>query len=209
MNGLVDIEDREKHPDEQVRALAQREVEQSNRIRLRMSPPGGLRLPKLLDERRLQFGIVDGAFRTQVTFERVFVWQIPRVETETFEGTRIIAPQNTRKRLEREASRGVLVGAGLSALDRLRSNGIELGHIVQIIRNAPWRIQVDSIAGQDFHVIVLQAGDLLGSEDLAAELLAGKAEVKEELNEHGVGEHVIVRDGVFRKPIEPWMDGSI
>lgn len=210
MGGMVDIESRELHPDEQVRAIARREVEQSERIRRRMSPPGFLGLPPLLEERRLQYGIVDGAFSTQVVFERVYVWQIPRVETETYEGTGIIAPQSTRQRLQREASRGILVGAGLRALDALRSNGIELGHIVQMIRNAPWRIQVDSVGGQDFHVIVLSAGDVLGSEDLAADLRAGRVSIVETNGENGVVEHVLrLSDGSLAKPTNPFLGDDI
>jgi hypothetical protein len=205
MSGLIDMTEEENSPDPMVRALARKAVEVSDAIRARMAPPGALKLPKLLEARRQEYGIVDGAFKMQCAYERVLVWQIARETGKKFEGTGLFMPDTVATRSQREASIGVIVGAGLRALDILHSNGMALGHIVQMIRNAPWRIKVDAIAGHEFHLIVLNAGDLLGSEDLATELLAGEAKVVPEMNEHGVTEHCILRDGAIEKPQTPWM----
>lgn len=48
----------------------------SDSIRARMSPKGELGIPELLDERRLEHGIPDGAFSMECLFDRILVFQI-------------------------------------------------------------------------------------------------------------------------------------
>src|SRR5690349_5617893 len=73
----------------------------SDAIAARMTPAGGLGLPPLLDERRLQYGIPDEAFEADALFDRVLVWQInPKHEDkETFGDTMIIKPETQEKRI--------------------------------------------------------------------------------------------------------------
>jgi len=145
-------------------------TELERRIRERQSPAGSLGLPSLLDERRLRFAIPDGAFRTQAVFDRILVWQVSDWEGETYGDTMIVMPELAKARTQEAAPRGILISAGQLALDGLRSNGIELGHVVRFIRLAPWRMRVDTIGGQEQHALILRSGDLIGSEDLRDEL---------------------------------------
>lgn len=185
-------------------------------IRKRMSPAGALGLPELLDQRRLEYGITDGAFAGAVLFDRVYVFQISDSDHEGgFFGkdSRIVTPDQTRDRLKHEAPRGILIGAGLRALDILRSHGVDLGHIVHFINSQPWRLYVDMIAGKRIPVLPMNAGDILDSEDLARELRPeGRAVVRKNVNPEGAIEHAIAFPGEvkLRKPIQPWVsDDSI
>jgi len=153
-----------------------------------LAKKGKLGLPPLLDARRLEYGIPDGAFKLQAAFDRILVYQIPINRKNTFGDTSIIKPETSERREAEEAPRGILVSAGMKAMDNLRSNGIDLGHIVSFIRLSPWRMYVDCVEGLSFHIMILRDGDLLGSEDLRAALVQGKCkiEVREYKDEEGV-----------------------
>lgn len=132
-----------------------------------MSPRGALpHVTGLLDERRLEYGIPDEAFNQEAVFDRVFLWQIPRVFSQTAENSSIILPETARQRREESTPRGIILTAGLKALDNLRSNGMDLGHVVSFIRLSPWRLPVLEISGIEFTVMVLRDGDIIASEEL-------------------------------------------
>lgn len=168
MNGQMD-------PIMAARVLSGAELSQAERdsaeIRSRMAPPGGLKLASLLDKRRLEHGITDSAFKHQASFERVFVWQLPMIEGDfAGSGSKILMPETTKSREKFGAPRGILISAGLRAQDIMYSHGIEIGHIVTFIRVAPFHFRYDRINGKDHHLIILNVGDICGSDDLATEL---------------------------------------
>jgi hypothetical protein len=170
-----------------------------------MSPAGALSLPALLDKRRIEFDIIDQAFHLQAAFEFVLLYQI---ETEELSGgtygkdSPILIADTTRHREEREAPRGIIVGAGLKALDALRSNGIDLGHIVTHTHAAPYSRRVAIIRGEPIRVLMLQAGDIVGSEDTAQAIREGTARVEvSEDAETGFAYHYYkAADGKLWKP---------
>jgi len=194
--------------DEELRRLANRIAQdvQDNH----MSPLGKLGLPKLLDERRMRYGIPDEAFEEQAIFDRIFVWGIEEKheEGETFAGTSIIKPETSEKRILHESTRGVLFSAGLKALDVLRSNGIDLGHIVGVVRLHPWHKVVGVYGGgHEKHKLVLRVGDLVGSEDLGELYRKGRVKTKYDLTR---GQHVFVDDTDFEwDPMDPSVDESM
>lgn len=171
--------------------------EQTEDILKQVSPPGELNLPPLLDARRIEHGIIDGAFAAEAAYNRVFIWQLPDKE---FEGgtygkdSMILAPQNTQSRENHEAPRGIVVSAGLVALDGLRSHGIDLGHIVTLLREVPFRLRVGYAGSKAHHLLVITTGDICGNEDLAESRRLG--EVKVVL--HGEQHKLETRDG------QPW-----
>jgi len=175
--------------------------------RKRMAPKGKLKLPELLDRRRLEYGITDGAFKQALAYDRILLWQIPEHKEETFmEGGHIVMPDQARDRKRHECPRGILIGAGARALDSLRSNGIDLGHIVWFINSQPWRIVVDIVEGKRFQALPMNAGDLIGSEDLQKNLETGKCRIVSKENEHGVTEHFFEdQNGKVWKPQQPWI----
>lgn len=146
-------------------------------IRARMSPPGGLGLPALLDERRLRYGIPDEAFDAEATYDRWLGWQIePKHEEgkKTFGDTSIIMPESQQKRALKESTRVVILSAGLECLDVFGAHGHSLGQIVNIIRMSPWHHLIGTYGGHDVHVMILRSGDIVSNEDQRALLRAGK-----------------------------------
>lgn len=179
--------------------LAPRDREQAERkakiINSRTTPKGLLGLPKLLDERRLEYGITDGAFTRQAAFARVFLWQIPMQKGDKYEADSLIhMAESTQQREKNKAPYGIIISAGLLALDSLRSNGIDLGHKVLFAHTAPYHIRYDVIAGQEMHLVILNAGDIIGSEDLASNLKSRQVRFKQGLNAAGAVEHTFQDD---------------
>lgn len=175
-----------------------------------MSPPGALGLPELLDKRRLRYGIPDEAFQEQAIFDRIFVWGIEErhQEGKTFGGTRIIKPESTQKRIKHESTRGVLISAGLKALDSLHSHGVALGHIVGVVRLHPWHKTIGMFAdSHELYKLVLKDGDLVGSEDLWDRYRSGKVRAQFDSSR---GQHVFVDEtGKEWDPSDPTLDDSM
>lgn len=172
-----------------------------------MSPPGALGLPPLLERRRLDYRITDGAFSCALISDRVWVRQIPEWSTG-MAGSKslIVMPDVTRDKEFRETPMGILVAAGPKALDELRSNGVDLGHRVRFIKDAVFRTRVDRINGKDEWVLVLNAGDIIGSEDLQAQYLSGRSKIVQHQEKKGDPIIHLVRtpDGIEREPVKPW-----
>jgi hypothetical protein len=160
-------------PKDELAQRARRVAEaESAAIRERMAAPGALGLPPLLEARRLEYGITDGAFDAEAAFERIHIFQIlPKSWTGgKIAGGKLWAPDTIQTGAERTSARGILISAGLRALDILRSNGFDLGHIVHFISMAPFRTEADCVAGTWKYIKVMNVGDLTGSEDLRANL---------------------------------------
>lgn len=171
-------------------------------IKARMSPPGALRLPELLEAQRLRWGITDGFFKSQASFDRIYVFPLDQFdEDEKFApGSPILRAKLTKMKDLQEGHRGVLLSAGLTAADRLMSHGIELGHIVNTNKNVPFARRCDRLAdGTDLFYLVMREGDLAGSETLATELQAGKKRIIEIALDDGYQHQIAVmgEDGII------------
>lgn len=160
-----------------------------NEMRSHMSPRGALGLPELVDKRRLEYGIPDGAFESQPLYERIFVYQIDRVTGDTFENSKLVRPDITKARDREEAPLGVLISAGLGALDIMASHGLQLGDVVNFLKLTPLRIQCDTVDGQPRYVLVLKVGDLAAGKDLRTKLRSGELQVKQHVT-HESGQAV-------------------
>jgi hypothetical protein len=163
-------------------------------IKEKMSPAGALHLPPLLDAHRLKYGIPDAFFKSQAGFDRIFVFplDLEDVEGDTFKGTNIIKPKVTKLRDKQEGSRGVLISAGLTAMDRLMSHGYEIGHVVTTNKNVPFARRCEEILGVPMFFLVMRDGDLAGSETLAEEIAAGKKRIVDVGGESGYQHQVAV-----------------
>jgi len=187
--------------------LTRRGLAEEEKIRVvkeNMSPPGALGLPKLLEQKRWQYGMPDQLFTNQqACFNKVLVHQIPEEESNTYAGGLILKTEVAKTRELVEAPRGIIVSAGLQALDELRSNGVDLGHTVGFTRLAPYRRPVATIAGQRLSLIVLHAGDIIDSEDLAKALKERRARVISKPNEEGVMTHQFIdENGKLWSPVD-------
>lgn len=157
---------------EQWRNALNEAAEEANAIAACVSPPGAFpHLPKLLDARRAEYGLIDAMFECQPVFDCVWIYQLELNLGESYAPGGVIIKSDMGKAREKEtSSRGILLNAGLVAMDSLKSHGVELGHIVRFIKLAPFRIHVGYVNGKMVHVLQMRVGDILGSEDLAKQL---------------------------------------
>jgi len=170
-------------------------------IKAHMSPEGALGLPPLLEAQRLKYGITDAFFRVQATFDRIFVFPLSLEDGEKAEKTSggIIKPGATKLRDLQEGNRGVLISAGLTAMDRLMSHGIELGHVVITNKNVPFARRCESIGAEALHYLVMREADLAGSETLMTEIREKRRRIIDVGNDNGYSHQVatVLPDGTL------------
>ncbi len=153
-------------------------IHRTKLIKERMSPPGALHLPEKLEAARHKHGIPDGYFRVAAGFDRIFVFPIdPFDADEKLPGSSLYRAELTKQKDLQEGYRGVLISAGLTAMDRLMSHGYELGDIVMTNKNVPFARRMELLEGKPMFVLVMRDGDLAGNETLQADILAGKRRV--------------------------------
>lgn len=182
--------------EESERAL-QREIEAN------FSPPGALGLPKLLEEKRIKYAIPDSAWGSQAVFNKILVWQIPVDHSDTYGGGLIAKTEVQKKRELSEAPRGVIVSAGLQALDELRSHGVDVGHTVYFTHLAPFRKRLPSIAGREPSLVILHSGDVFDSEELAQNLKARRCRIINKETPEGILQHFFCdENGKVWNPIQ-------
>lgn len=174
-NQLISIRDNRVATEDQRRAeeVAERLNVAANiaeELERSLKPLGFYNIPELLDKRRLEYGIPNGAFESFPTFDKVYIYQIPlpgQGKSTYTEGGMILKPEQTKSAERRTAPRGIVISAGLQALDSLYSTGIEIGHIVRFKKLSPFIMPVAEIKGKWFEVYVVRDGDIEASEDLA------------------------------------------
>lgn len=176
-----------------------------------LSPKGTLGLSPELDEKRHRYGICDEAFLAKPAFDRVYVKQIePRYqEGKTYGGTSLWMPETAQKRELQESCRGVLVSAGLKALDNLKSNGIQVGDTVEFIRFGIFHKPICALSGGHLeYLLVLRDGDIIGSEEIVDRERAGAVKFVEEQVAVGVFETRVVTEGKEYRAREAFVDES-
>lgn len=177
-----------------------------------LKPLGFYNIPSILDQRRLEYGIPNGAFESYPTFDKVYIYQIPlpgQGGEKWTEGGLIVKPEMTQHYERETAPRGIVVSAGLQALDSLRSTGIEVGHIVRFKKLSPFIMPVAEIQGKWFAVYVVRDGDIEASEDLAEALNSRRAQIVNVSNE-SFDHRICNEDGVSTgKKLSAYYDPSI
>lgn len=152
-------------------------AELANAVEKSLAPAGSLGLPDLLDRKRLKYGITNGAFKVQPAFDRVLLRQIPFDEGETYGKSTIFKTQHTMNRQTNEAPRGVIISAGLEAMDYLHGHGMAVGHTVRFIKQLAWQMPIDTVNNKELYVTPLIVGDIVASEDLADALASGECKL--------------------------------
>lgn len=143
-----------------------------------LKPLGHFNLPELLDKRRLEYKIPNGAFDIYPAFDKVLVWQVSTTEGNTYtKGGSIIMPDQIIAAKRNTAPRGIIVSAGLKAMDALYSTGIEVGHFVRFKKLAPFMMVVEEIDGVELTVMEVRDGDIAGSEDMAKDFHSRKGKI--------------------------------
>lgn len=145
-----------------------------------LRPAGYYAIPPLLESRRLAYGVPNGAFEIFPAFDKVLLYQVPMPGqgSETYEGSRLVKPEMVQAFERNTAPRGILVSAGLQAMDTLASSGIQVGHLVRFRKLSPFVLPVETIDGKQLYVMLVRDGDVVASEDLATELNERRAEIK-------------------------------
>jgi hypothetical protein len=203
------VDPRLKGHEDELRKVIEEESAHEEELKKQCSPAGTMGLPPLLDARRCEWLIPDGAFDAAfgTLYDRILVYQIPmlvktRGQDSTYGGGLIVKPAQGREREQREAPRGIIVGAGLKALDSLRSNGVDLGHIVTFIKTSVWSVPIAYVAGKWERLQVLRDGDLIYSEDTTLAVKARAAHLVR-LDD---GTHVYQdAEGKRWNPVMPWI----
>jgi len=157
------------------RAAYQKAKEESDKILANMSKPGKLGLPPLLEERRLECGIIDEAFEKQALFDRVIVYQHDRHQGNTYiNGGVIEQPDGWHDGRLQQSPRGIIISAGVQALDVMRTNGMLLGDYVWVAQNVLRKIPIGRDAGlKEIRVLLCRIGDIALDEDLYHRLKDG------------------------------------
>ena len=115
--------------------------ELAKEMRNKIAPRGSLGLPPLLEERRWEYAIPDTAFGIAAVYDRLFVYQILSGQKETFStGGKVLMP-DTMLTAEKEVTpTGVIISAGCQALNIIRSNGMDLGHLVYYVQIGYYKV---------------------------------------------------------------------
>lgn len=175
--------------------------ERTRLIKEQMSPPGALGLPPLLEAQRLKYGIVDGAFKTQALFDRIHVFPIDHEEGELVEKTAggLYKPAVTKLKDKQEGNRGVLISAGLTAMDRLMSHGVQIGDIVITNKNVPFARRCGDIQMHAMHYLVMRDADLASDETLMERIRAGEQRIADVGGVDGYSHQLADADGHVKK----------
>jgi hypothetical protein len=176
--------------------------------RLRFITPGRpdgaspLGLAPLLEQRRLDFGIPDPCFDSQPVFDCCTLYQVPKFSDRI--GS-LHVPDEVKIANVESAPRAILLAAGPAALDYLKSNGVDVGHIVTFVKLAPYRTLACWISGEAVWTLQVQASSIRGSEDLRERMRMREVSVRERTDKDGFVQHYFSdADGKVWHPQKPW-----
>lgn len=106
----------------------------------------------------------------QPVYDRVFVAPLDSYgQPDKTVGGIVIAEQSKRRLA---AQVGLLLAAGVKALEELYSHGVELGDIVMMARFSHWE-RGYLAQNREHRIYILQAGEIVGSEDLKTRIDQG------------------------------------
>lgn len=141
------------------------------------------RRESLLDRRIREYNIPP--WPGQAMYGRIIVYRVPdkAAERKTFiEGGVIEMTEEQAGGRAWRAPRGIIVSAGLQAMDVLRGNGMGLGEMIWMASHTPWRYEVDSKQTGDkvetVEFFFMQAGDVVISEDMQERIRSKRATIE-------------------------------
>lgn len=126
-------------------------------------------LPKKLRARLEHFKAELPTF--QPVYDRVFVYPLETYGQPDKTAGGIIIAEQQRRRLAAQV--GLLIGAGVKAIEELYGHGVELGDIVMMARFSHWERGYFGRDNKEHRIYILQAGEIVGSEDLKTRIDEG------------------------------------
>lgn len=106
----------------------------------------------------------------QPVYDRVFIAPLETYGQPDKTTGGIVIAETSKRRLAAQV--GLLVAAGVRALEELYSHGIELGDIVMMARFSHWE-RGYMVGNREHRIYIVQAGEIVGSEDLKTRLDRG------------------------------------
>jgi hypothetical protein len=194
--------------DQASRVVSQDELDEKRRLE-RMSGPGKLGLPPLLDDRRLEYFIVDAMFDSACVYDRVHIYQIPpkhiveRQREARRNRSKIAMSVGWQAYEQDRAHRGIIIGSGPSGLDYMAAHGMALGHIVNFALFSPLRHYPSDL--EEESIVLIHAGQITSSEDTQRMLRSGQIKILREETPDGFRHIYQHEDGSRWKPELPWM----
>ena len=186
-------------------------LDDAKRRREQMSSPGFihgeeseiLRRFPLLEERRWEYMIPDSAWSHWPVYDRVLIVQTSDVGVRLHSESSLYIPEITQDAEHSTSSEGVIISAGLRALDHAKHHGWDVGHKVSFIANFLFKRRYAFAAdGSELHAGVLRSGDIIGSAELGRYIHEGSRAL---IYNKETGEHELHVDGhpVFSKNTTP------
>ena len=143
-------------------------------------------IPPLLLKRMQELEIP--AWPGQALFERVIVYLVPdeAASADKFIPDGMIYKVDQRKETDKARSpRGVIVSAGLAALDILVSNGMQIGEMVWLSPYVQYRFEVGKREnGSPIEFMFLNVGDVVLSEDILQRVVDGELNLQHNGKQH-------------------------
>ena len=136
-------------------------------------------MPELLKKRIKEYKIPPCP--GQATFDNVLIFMLPdeNVCREKFGKDSSIYKPETKDSADKDrCPRGVIVSAGLGAMDMLCSHGIEVGDIVWFAPHVPTRFEMGVVDGKPVYFFFFYAGDIKTSEDVPQRLVDGTLKIE-------------------------------
>jgi Co-chaperonin GroES (HSP10) len=127
-------------------------------------------MPPRLEARMAKYGIKMPPFAA--VFDRVLVYPIDSADQPTSTAGGLIVPEMMRKKAG--AQMGVVVSAGVQAIEQLGSHGIAIGDIVLMARFSEYARAYFDLDGRPHQVFIIQAGEIVASADLKVEFDEGE-----------------------------------
>jgi co-chaperonin GroES (HSP10) len=120
-----------------------------------------------------EYGVT--AVPTPPSFDNILVMRLPLKERTSKGGIILDATETHGEWKAEPVAEGILCGAGLQALDELRSHGILVGDHVEIGRFAGWEKEARLSGAENgrARILTMKVGDILRSFDLGERLNVG------------------------------------
>lgn len=154
-------------------------IEQQTRAEIQrnhLAPLGQTDLPAFLDKRRVEYQLPNELFVHQACGNRVLFYPMGIEGDKKFEGTSIIMPDFADTRDKKMTPKGLLVSAGIEAMDYMVDQGIELGDIIWHDAPSPTRVHCCWILRRQFVLYEVPIESIVADMDLRHRIMHGWVE---------------------------------
>jgi len=120
----------------------------------------------------------------EVPFWRILVYRIPDEFSANEKVGRIYKPTTTLDLQKNRSPRGIIVSAGLAAMDSLRDHGMKIGDMVWISPNCVYRVETGRNEKGSIEFFFAYVGEIVLNEDIPERLTSGEIKLEREGRNH-------------------------